>query len=185
LQQDRLSTTQPTIIPSRGERDKAEHRREHHLHHVLLLLRLLLAAHLECSPRVRIEPVKIVYPSGTIKLTPDLTTRTRPGAQRTSTAARALRSPAPRTPRYSHACHSPRVWPRTTTRLRMWSHQRAQTCCKSATSGRAWRSRMASAASRRVRTREHPPDAQMGWQACMGSHSIMFTRKCELVRHKQ
>jgi phenylalanyl-tRNA synthetase beta chain len=38
-------------------------------------VRLPLAAHLECSLHVRIKPVRIVYPYGPVKLTPDLTAR--------------------------------------------------------------------------------------------------------------
>jgi hypothetical protein len=125
-----------------GGQHKVEHRCGHHLHHVHRLLRLPLAAHLECSPCVRIEPVQ----NETVKLTPDLTTRTRPHARRTSTAARTSRSSAPRTPRCSHACYSPRVWARKATCFRVRSHQRARTYCKSAISGRTWRSRMASRA---------------------------------------
>jgi hypothetical protein len=130
-------------MSSRGGREEAEHRRGHHLHHVLQLLCLPLPAHLECSPCVRIEPVQ----NGTVKLTPDLTTRTRPRARRTSPAARASRSLAPRTPRCACACRSPRVWSRKATRFRVRSHQRARTYCKSAILGRTWRLRMTSAPS--------------------------------------
>jgi hypothetical protein len=38
-------------------------------------VRLLPAAHRECSPRGMIEPLRIVYPDGTVKLTPVLTAR--------------------------------------------------------------------------------------------------------------